>query len=95
MKKYILVTLLIFIIGCSNSYHKHREVEESYSAGEPKYTIWIISEAGFIGLGKVKWNKVCELPINQMTENSIDSMDKIADGVILKLKKIEKEIKKH
>lgn len=94
MKKYILLVLVIILTtGCSNSYSKHREVEESYNASEPQYTIWIISQEGGVGLGKVTWNKVGSLPISQVNQHAVDSMDRIADIYILKLKEIEKEIK--
>lgn len=95
MKKYILLAFVIILTtGCSNSYRKHREVEESYNTSEPQYTIWIISQGGGVGLGKVTWNKVGSLPISQVNQHTVDSMDKIADSFIVKLKEIEKEIKK-
>lgn len=84
MKKHILLALLILITSCTKKeYSKRWDILENHYTGEPEYTLWIQQKHG--GL----YNRVGRLPITQVTQNKIDSMENIADSFILKLKEID------
>lgn len=88
MKKYILLALIILTTGCSSSYHKKRLIRLNYHTGEQEYCLWVYKNFS-------DYEMVLHLPVSQMTNNSIDSMDRVADSIIMKVKELEKEIKNH